>query len=108
MRVPLPHNLGKDEVRRRLKNRSHEIADAIPGGMADVVTSWPNEDTMAMDIGAMGQNVRGRVLIEEARIIFEVDLPTALSFVEPIIAGAIRSKGQKLLEAKPRPSNPDE
>ena len=107
MRVPLHHSLGKEEVRRRLKSRSHEIGDAIPGGVADVVTGWPDEDTMTLDIGAMGQTVRGRVLIEEARVIFEVDLPMALSFVEPIIAGAIRDKGQKLLEAKPHSSNPE-
>ena len=100
MRVPLPHELGKDEVRRRLKARSHEIADAIPGGMAEVETSWPNEDCMALDIKAMGNGVRAQVLIEDTQVIFEIDLPPALSFVEPVIAGAIRKKGQKLLEAK--------
>ncbi|MBY6127806.1 polyhydroxyalkanoic acid system family protein [Qipengyuania aquimaris] len=100
MRVPLPHELGKDEVRRRMKARSHEIADAIPGGMAEVETSWPNEDCMALDIKAMGNVTRAQVLIEDTQVIFEIDLPPALSFVEPVIAGAIRKKGQKLLEAK--------
>ena len=45
----------------------------------------------------MGQGIDGRVLIEDAQVVFEVDLPPALSFVEPMIAGAIRDKGQKLL-----------
>ena len=97
MRVPLQHNLGKEEVRRRLKARSHEIGDAIPGGMADVTTSWPSEDCMALDINAMGSVVRAKVHIEETEVVFEIDLPPALAFVEPIIAGAIRKKGQKLL-----------
>ena len=97
MRVPLQHNLGKEEVRRRLKARSHEIGDAIPGGMADVTTSWPSEDCMALDINAMGNAIRAKVHIEETEVVFEIDLPPALSFVEPIIAGAIRKKGQKLL-----------
>ncbi|MBT8427345.1 MAG: polyhydroxyalkanoic acid system family protein [Erythrobacter sp.] len=100
MRVPLPHDLGKEEVRRRLQARSHEIGDAIPGGMADVETSWPNEDCMALDIKAMGNVTRAQVLIEETQVIFEVNLPPALSFVEPIVASAIRKKGQKLLESK--------
>ncbi|QZD96264.1 polyhydroxyalkanoic acid system family protein [Qipengyuania gelatinilytica] len=100
MRVPLSHDLGKEEVRRRLQARSHEIGDAIPGGMADVETSWPNEDCMALDIKAMGNVTRAQVLIEETQVIFEVNLPPALSFVEPIVAGAIRKKGQKLLESK--------
>ena len=100
MRVPLQHTLGKEEVRRRLHARSHEIGDAIPGGMANVTTSWPDEDRMALDIDAMGNVTRAQVLIEETQVIFEVNLPPALSFVEPIIAGAIRKKGQKLLAAE--------
>ena len=42
MRVPLSHDLGKDEVRRRLQSRSHEIGQYVPGGLADVTTSWPS------------------------------------------------------------------
>lgn len=100
MRVPLQHQLGKEEVRRRLHARSHEIGDAIPGGVAEVKTSWPDEDRMALDINAMGNLTRAQVLIEETQVVFEIDLPPALSFVEPIIAGAIRKKGQKLLAAE--------
>lgn len=101
MRVPITHNLPKEEVRQRLRNRSHEIGSFIPGGMAEVSTGWPNEDCMTLSVNAMGQSVDGRVLIEESQVVFEIDLPPALSFVEPIVAGAIRDKGQKLLEAKP-------
>ena len=38
MRVPIAHQLPKEEVRRRLRERSHEIASFVPGGMADVKT----------------------------------------------------------------------
>lgn len=34
MRVPITHSLPKEEVRQRLRSRSHEIADAIPA-------AWP-------------------------------------------------------------------
>lgn len=100
MRVPIPHDLPKEEVRRRLSSRGHEIANFIPGGMADVTTGWPNEDTMTLGVRAMGQGINGRVLIEEHQVVFEVDLPPALSFVEPMVAGAIRQQGTKLLEHK--------
>jgi hypothetical protein len=100
MRVPIPHNLPKEEVRRRLASRSHEIANFIPGGMADVTTSWSGEDTMMLGVRAMGQGIDGRVLIEERQVVFEIDLPPALSFVEPMVAGAIRQQGTKLLEHK--------
>ncbi|PZO70074.1 MAG: hypothetical protein DI636_06210 [Pelagerythrobacter marensis] len=97
MRVPIPHNLDKDTVRERMRTRSHKIADNIPGGMADVQTSWPTEDRMAMVINAMGQVVRGHVDIEDNQVVFQVDLPPALSFVEPMLRGAIEQQGQKLI-----------
>lgn len=100
MRVPIPHNLPREEVRRRLSSRSPEIANFIPGGMADVTTGWPDEDTMTLAVRAMGQGVDGRVLIEDHQVVFEVNLPPALSFVEPMVAGAIRQQGAKLLEHK--------
>lgn len=97
MRVAIPHKLPREEVRRRLKGRAHEIADFIPGGMADVTTRWPNEDRMDISVAAMGQSIDSMVEIEETELVFTVNLPPALSFIEPMIKGAIASKGQKLL-----------
>jgi hypothetical protein len=42
MRVAIPHTLDNDTVRERLRGKSHEIADHIPGGAA-VRTAWPTE-----------------------------------------------------------------
>ncbi|GMM93414.1 polyhydroxyalkanoic acid system family protein [Qipengyuania sp. MTN3-11] len=100
MRVPIAHDLPKEEVRRRLRERSHEIADFVPGGMAKVTTGWPDQDHMTLGVRAMGQGIDGQVIIEERQVIFEVNLPPALSFAEPMVAGAIRDQGQKLLEQK--------
>ncbi|MXO52327.1 hypothetical protein GRI42_13520 [Erythrobacter gaetbuli] len=97
MRVPIAHELPKEEVRRRLSDHSHEIAEVVPGGMADVAVSWANEDTMNVDVTTMGQTLKSRVLVEDKQVVFEVDIPLALSFVEPMIKGAIKSKGEKLL-----------
>ena len=97
MRVPIPHSLPKEEVRRRLRERSHELADHIPGGMAEVETGWPSEDRMTLSVGAMGQTVAGYVEIEDTRVVVDLTLPAALSFFEPIVKGALQQKGQKLL-----------
>ena len=99
MRVAIPHNLGREEARRRLKTRGHEMAEQIPSGLAKVTTGWPNDDQMTITVEAMGQAMGGLVDIEDSQVVFEVELPGALSFVEPLMAGAIRDKGQKLLEA---------
>jgi hypothetical protein len=97
MRVEIPHNLDKATARERLRANSHKISEQFPGGMAQVATSWPDEDTMAMQVTAMGQSLEGRVELEEGKLVFNVVLPPALSFIEPIISGAIKQSGQKLI-----------
>jgi hypothetical protein len=98
MRVALPHSLGRDEVRHRLKTKSHEIADSFPGGMAKVETGWPSEDRMTLNVAAMGQQVTGTVDIEDDQVLLDLTLPPMLSFVEPIVRAAIQEKGRDLLE----------
>jgi len=97
MRVAVPHSLPKAEVRRRLDEKQDSIAGFVPGGMADVETSWVSEDRMALTIRAMGQELLGHVDIEDANVVFTIELPLALSFVEPMISGALEEKGRKLL-----------
>jgi hypothetical protein len=55
---------------------------------------------MDLSVKAMGQGIDGSVIIEDAQVIFEVNLPPALSFVEPMVASAIRQQGQKLIAPK--------
>ncbi len=97
MRVAIPHNLGKATARERLRTNSHKMGDQFPGGMAQVETSWPDDDTMAMIVRAMGQELSGTVEIEETQIVLDMVLPPALSFVEPLVQGAIQQTGQQLL-----------
>ncbi|RIV88566.1 hypothetical protein D2V17_07365 [Aurantiacibacter xanthus] len=98
MRLALPHNLTREEVRRRLHENSHRIGDNIPLAMVEVSTSWPSEDRMALAIGAMGQAISGHVDIEDTEVVFTVELPGALAFVEPMVEMAIRNQGPSLLE----------
>jgi hypothetical protein len=97
MRVAVPHSLPREEVRRRLREQSGEIANFIPGGMAQVTSNWTGEDRMQLSVAAMGANVTGDVMIEDTQVVFQVTLPPALSFFEPMVAKAIAANGQKLL-----------
>lgn len=100
MRVALPHNLGREEVRKRLSSRSHEIGDMIPGGMAQVTSSWPTDDLMELTVCALGQTITGDIEIYEAQVVIAFDLPPTLSFLRPMIEGAVRSNAARLLEKK--------
>lgn len=97
MQVAIPHRLGREEARSRLKANSHKMGDGIPGGASMIETAWPSEDRMTMSIGAMGQHLAGHIDIEDAQVILTIDLPPALGFIEPLVAGAIRQSGQKML-----------
>ena len=97
MQVPIPHNHGREEARRRMQANSHRMGEGIPGGMAQVETSWPSEDRMALSIQAMGQAVVGHIDVEDTQVVLNVDLPPALGFIEPLVAGAIKQSGQKML-----------
>lgn len=97
MRIAIPHDLGREEVRRRLHARLPEVSQIIPGGLAEVEAGWASEDRATLLVRAMMQEVTGAIDIEDAQIVFTVNLPPALSFVEPAIRGAIEDKGRKLL-----------
>ena len=97
MRVAVPHSLDRAEVRRRLDTRRGDMADFVPGGIAQIETSWQSEDRMLMVIRAMGQELMGHVDVEDNQVVFEIDLPPALGFVEPMISGTLEDKGRKLL-----------
>ena len=99
MEVAIPHALGRDEVRNRLRSRSHMIADGIPGGMANVQTAWPSDDRMTLDIAAMGQVLTGHIDVEDSQVVLHMELPPALGFLKPIVEGAIRQQGHKMLAA---------
>lgn len=101
MQITLPHELGREEVRRRLRERSHEIADHLPGDMAKVETQWPSEDVMNLEVSAMGQEVRGTIVISDREVAIDFTLPLSLSFFKPLIESSLKSKGQKLLEKTP-------
>ena len=97
MRVPIKHQLGREEARRRLRDRSGELAGLFPGMGAVVEIAWPSEDRMSTTVTVMGKTVKGHVDVEDDAVVFDIDLPMALAFVEPIIRSAIETKGQKLL-----------
>ena len=83
--------LGKAEAKRRMKARLGELPGHLPGGVASVSATWPGEDEMALQIGAMGQEIAARLLVEERRILVTMDLPPMLAMFSGMIAARARS-----------------
>lgn len=101
MDIAIPHDLGREEVRRRLRANAGRIGESIPGGMAEVTANWEGEDRLALAIAVMGQSIEGAVLIEDAEVRIQLDLPLGLSFIAPMVESAVRESGQRMLLAPP-------
>ncbi|MFO6446258.1 polyhydroxyalkanoic acid system family protein [Erythrobacter sp. NE805] len=97
MRVALPHNLGKDEVRRRMHKHADEIGSFFPAGLARVTTAWPHEDRMTITAEVMGQSIPGGVEIREHEVVIEMDLPLLLSVMKGPLEAAVKKEAGRLL-----------
>jgi len=94
--VDLPHNLGKDEARRRIANNIHKLQEHIPGG-AQVQSGWAG-DQLNLDVAAMGQSVTATIDVKDKSVHLKVLLPGMLGMFAGVIQGALQKKGGVLLE----------
>ena len=94
--VDLPHNLGKDEARRRIANNVHKLEQHIPGG-AQVQSGWSG-DQLNLTVAAMGETVNAVIDVMDAKVHLKVLLPGMLGMFSGIVQAALHKKGSVLLE----------
>jgi len=94
--IDLPHNLGKDEARRRIANNIHKLQEHIPGGAA-VQSGWTG-DQLNLQVAAMGEAVNATIDVQETKVHLTVLLPGMLGMFSGIVQSALQKKGSVLLE----------
>ena len=94
--VDLPHNLGKDEARRRIANNVHKLEEHIPGG-AKVQSGWTG-DQLNLQIAAMGESVNATIDVMDSKVHLRVLLPGMLGMFSGVVHAALQKKGSVLLE----------
>lgn len=94
--VDLPHNLGKDEARRRIANNVHKLEEHIPGG-ARVQSGWTG-DQLNLQIAAMGEAVNATIDVQDSKVHLKVLLPGMLGMFSGMVQAALQKKGSVLLE----------
>ena len=94
--LDLPHNLGKDEARRRIANNIHRLTDHIPGG-AQVQSGWTG-DRLDLGVAAMGEQIHATMDVQDTKVRVRFTLPGMLGMFSGVIAGALKSRGGMLLE----------
>ena len=96
--IDVPHELGKAGARERMRSRVGELAGHIPGGVADVQSSWPSEDEMSLAIKAMGQHLDARLEVQDRLVRVHLMLPPMLAFFSGAISAAVRDGGTRMLK----------
>lgn len=94
--VDLPHQLGREEARRRIAGNIHKLESHIPGGTSRVDSAWEG-DTLNLKVHAMGQAVEARIDVFETKVHCRILLPGMLSFFAGPIEAMLRQKGSSVL-----------
>lgn len=94
--VDLPHQLGREEARRRIADNIHKLKDHIPGGASHIDSQWSG-DRLDLKVHAMGQNVEALIDVEESKVHCRIQLPGMLSLFAAPIEALLRQKGSDLL-----------
>lgn len=97
--VNIPHELGREEARRRLEGGFDRIREQIGGKALAFEERWEGE-RLHFAAGAFGQRVTGRVDVEEKSVRIELDLPWILASIAERLQHRVRDAGRLLLEKK--------
>jgi len=97
MRVTLPHDLTKEEVRARMHKHADEIGSFFPAGLARVSTAWPSEDRMNITAEVMGQSIPGGVEVRDHEVVITMDLPLLFSVMKGPLESAVKKEAGRLL-----------
>jgi hypothetical protein len=99
IKIDLPHSLGAAEAKRRMQGGIGKLKDHIPGGGAQVESSW-QDNRMNLHVQAMGQEVAGHIDVHESKVTLELMLPAFLAMLAGPIEAMLRKGGSELLEDK--------
>ena len=97
--VDVPHELGREEAKRRLQAGFGRIREQIAGVAVGFEERWEG-DRLDFQAKVLTQRMTGRVHIFDKSVRIEVDLPWILAAIAERVQGRIRSEGTLLLEKK--------
>jgi Putative polyhydroxyalkanoic acid system protein (PHA_gran_rgn) len=93
--VSIPHRLGREEARRRLKTGLTRAAASMPVLKVDD-EKWDG-DRMIFRVRALGQAAAGHVDVEDDHVRIEVTLPWLLQRFAEVAQATIKNRGKLLL-----------
>jgi hypothetical protein len=102
--IDLPHSLGVEEAKRRMKTGIGRLWDHVPGGASEIESSWEG-DRMHLVVRAMGQEVRGHIDVHDRFVRLELMLPAFLALLGRKLQGLLARGASDMLEDKRTPKD---
>ncbi|MEZ5820797.1 MAG: polyhydroxyalkanoic acid system family protein [Xanthobacteraceae bacterium] len=96
--VSIPHSLGREEAKRRLKTGLSRATSRLPILQVDQ-ERW-DDSRMNFRVRALGQAAHGHVDVANDHVKVEVTLPFLLQHFAEMAQAAIRERGKLLLTRK--------
>ncbi|WP_222877407.1 polyhydroxyalkanoic acid system family protein [Terrihabitans soli] len=97
--VTLPHQHTKAEAIKRIREGLQKVKPQLASYSSTMEEEWVGDD-MSFRIGAMGQEVTGRIAVMDSSVRVEVDLPWILAAIAEKVRGQIEKKGAQILLEK--------
>ena len=97
--VTIPHQLGKEEARRRLESGVGRLREQFGDKLGQIEDTWAG-DHADFRVTVLGQSVTGALDVMEAEVRVEVQLPWMLAMVAEKAKGLIQKQGTLMLEKK--------
>lgn len=97
--VEIPHQLGREEARRRLETGIGQLKTKFGDKLNSVDETWSGNH-LDVVIKAMGQAISAGLDVEADHVRLEMQLPWMLAMLAEKAKGFIRKEGQLLLDKK--------
>lgn len=100
MVVEIPHELGREEARRRIDEGTVKVRDALgKSGITINALNWTG-DRLDYSVTALAQTVDGQIDVGQDIVRVEVRMPLLLSMFAQKIQKIVGKEGNKLLLTK--------
>jgi hypothetical protein len=97
--VAATHRLGRDEARRRVKDRLGEVCDSYGNDVSELHEEW-SQHTLSFVFKAVGLRVIGTIAVGDEDVRISVDLPFAAVLFKGLIEERIRSDLRSTLSSR--------
>jgi hypothetical protein len=95
--VSIPHQLGREEAKRRLDSGISRLRTEFVALVTTLDCDW-HEDTMSFRVNILWQAITGRVTVLDDAVHIEIDLPWLMRLIADTVRKQARERTLLMLE----------